>query len=352
MGKNSHFSNILTLWYLKNKRDLPWRKTKDPYLIWLSEIILQQTKVSQGTAYYLKFLEKFPNIKLLAKANEDQVLKLWQGLGYYSRARNLHKTAIHITKNLQGNFPDNYNELLKLKGIGDYTASAIASICFNKPTATVDGNVYRLLSRYFGITTPINSTKGNKEFKKLAQLLIDTNDPGNYNQALMEFGALICKPKNPDCYSCIFKNSCFAKQNNRIKTLPVKGNKIKIKKRYFNFLIINNKSDNTIIQKRNNKDIWKNLYEFPLHESGKEISIKEIIKTVTFQKLLNKKSYHISIYNKKQIVHKLTHQHLFTTFWIIDSNDDFSKTILWENISEFALPTLIQNFIDEYKKID
>ena len=352
MSENSHFSNILILWYLKNKRDLPWRKTKNPYLIWLSEIILQQTKISQGTAYYLKFLEKFPTIQLLAKANEDEVLKLWQGLGYYSRARNLHKTAIDVTNNLQGNFPDNYNDLIKLKGIGDYTASAIASICFNKPTATVDGNVYRLLSRYFGISTPINSTKGNKEFKKLAQILIDTKDSGTHNQAVMEFGALVCKPKNPDCDTCILKNGCFAKQDGKTKTLPVKENKIKIKKRYFNYLIINYKNKNTIIQKRNGNDIWKNLYEFPLHESDKEISIKEIIKTTIFQELLNKKSYHISIYNKKQIVHKLTHQHLFTTFWIINSNDDFSNTILWKNIIDFALPTLIQNFIDEYKKID
>ncbi|NOQ91448.1 MAG: A/G-specific adenine glycosylase [Flavobacteriaceae bacterium] len=352
MSEKLEFSNILILWYLKNKRDLPWRKTKDPYLIWLSEIILQQTKVLQGTPYYLKFVENFDDISLLAKADEKQILNLWQGLGYYSRARNLHKTAIHITNNLNGVFPNNYEDLKKLKGVGDYTASAIASFCFNLPEATVDGNVYRVFSRYFGITTPINSTKGIKEFKQLAQILINPNKPGTHNQSIMEFGALLCKPKNPDCFNCPLNNSCFALQNKQIKKLPVKTNKIKIKKRYFNFIVINNNNQSTCIQQRVANDIWKNLYQFPLFESNNEIDVDYIIKSSVFQDLLKKESYKISKYNQKQILHKLTHQHLYTTFWVIDVNTDLEKAVNWQNLSNFALPTLIQNFVDDFKKGD
>lgn len=350
MKKNTLFSNILKEWYLKNKRDLPWRNTKDPYLIWLSEIILQQTKIAQGSSYYLKFSEKYPNIELLAEATEDQILKLWQGLGYYSRARNLHKTAIYISNERNGVFPNKYIEIIKLKGIGDYTASAIASICFNEVTATVDGNVYRFLSRYFGISTPINSSKGKKEFKFLAQSLIDSVIPGDHNQSVMEFGALICKPKLPKCMICPFENSCYAMQNDLIQTLPVKEKKIKIKKRYFNYLIIHTQSNKTYIQQREKNDIWRNLFEFPLYESDHELEFKEIINSSTFQKLLKKKSYTISKFNKEQIIHKLTHQHLFTNFWVIDMIEEIEGCILWKDISSFAFPTLIQNFVDNYQK--
>ena len=194
-----HFHNTLIYWYLQNKRDLPWRKTKNPYLIWLSEIILQQTRIDQGLDYYLKFSETFPTVFDLAQADEASVLKLWQGLGYYSRARNLHFSANFIVTELNGTFPNSYKSLLQLKGVGDYTASAIASICFNEAAAVVDGNVYRVLARYFGISTPINSSKGIKQFKQLAQTLITKQDPGTYNQAIMEFGAKQCKPQNPDC---------------------------------------------------------------------------------------------------------------------------------------------------------
>ena len=206
------FSNTLIQWYLQNNRELPWRKTKNPYFIWLSEIMLQQTRVAQGMSYYLKFIEVFPTVFDLAKATESTVLKMWQGLGYYSRARNLHFTANQIASELNGEFPSTYKEIIKLKGIGDYTASAISSICFNKPTAVVDGNVYRVLSRYFGIQTPINSATGIKEFKALAQTLIDTEQPGTYNQAIMDFGALHCKPQNPLCESCVFNDGCIAFQ--------------------------------------------------------------------------------------------------------------------------------------------
>ena len=196
------FCNLLESWYLSVNRDLPWRKNKNPYSVWLSEIILQQTRVAQGTAYYHKFLENFPTVADLANADESLVLKLWQGLGYYSRARNLHYSAKLIMEEYNGEFPSTYIELMKLKGVGDYTASAIASICFNEQTAVVDGNVYRVLARYFGISTPINSTQGIKEFKQLAQSLLETDNPGQYNQAIMDFGALQCTPQNPDCDTC------------------------------------------------------------------------------------------------------------------------------------------------------
>ncbi len=206
------FSKTVIHWYLQNDRDLPWRKTKNPYFIWLSEIILQQTRVAQGMPYYVKFVHSFPTIFHLAKASEATVLKLWQGLGYYSRARNLHFAAKQIVHDLDGHFPNTYKEILKLKGVGDYTASAISSICFNEPHAVVDGNVYRVLARYFNIDIPINSPEGVKKFKGLAQELIDKNQPGVYNQAIMEFGALHCKPQNPLCETCPFSSSCLALQ--------------------------------------------------------------------------------------------------------------------------------------------
>ncbi len=207
-----NFKKILTNWYSINKRNLLWRSTKNPYFIWLSEIIMQQTQVKQGSPYYEAFINQFPTVFDLAEADEETVLKLWQGLGYYSRARNLHASAKHIAYELNGKFPTTYSEIIKLKGVGDYTASAIASICFDEPTAVVDGNVYRVLSRYFGIDTPINSTQGIKEFKALASTLLDTAHPGDYNQAVMEFGATQCKPKNPYCMVCPLKDSCVALQ--------------------------------------------------------------------------------------------------------------------------------------------
>jgi len=348
MDENTQFSNTLVMWYLLNKRDLPWRKTKEPYYIWLSEIILQQTKIAQGTSYYLKFIARFSSISQLAKASEDEVLKLWQGLGYYSRARNLHHTAQFIDQQLYSVFPNNYEQLIKLKGIGDYTASAILSICFDEPHATVDGNVYRVLSRYFGVTSPINSPKGKKVFKKLAQLLLDTQRPGTHNQAIMEFGAKVCKPKNPDCNLCPLNSSCYALQKNKIKELPIKLKKVKIKNRFFNYLVIENKNQ-TVIQQRTGKDIWKNLFEFPMHESVSEINASKIIDTKEFLKVIGHKKYKLKKFNKTQIIHKLTHQNLYTTFWIIHLEEEANNSIPWENINNFAVPTLIQNFINQYR---
>ncbi|APG65583.1 A/G-specific adenine glycosylase [Tenacibaculum todarodis] len=341
------FSNTLIFWYLQNNRELPWRKTKNPYFVWLSEIMLQQTRVAQGLPYFLKFTEAFPTVFDLAKAEENTVLKLWQGLGYYSRARNLHFTAKHIASELNGEFPDNYKELLQLKGIGDYTASAIASICFNKPNAVVDGNVYRVLSRYFGIKTPINSSAGIKEFKALAQTLIDSKQPGTYNQAIMDFGALHCKPQNPLCHSCPLANSCVALEKKLIKELPIKEKKIKIKHRYFNFLVAVTDKNETIIEERKGKGIWQNLYQFPLLETSRNIDEKEVVASEEFENLFPFEST-ISLFNTKEIVHKLSHQHLHTRFWIVKTSEVKIKTYNWKIVKEQPVPVLISKFLDNY----
>ena len=338
------FSNTLIHWYLQNNRDLPWRKSKNPYFIWLSEIMLQQTRVAQGLSYYIKFTSTFPTVFDLAKADESTVLKMWQGLGYYSRARNLHFSAKQISKELNGIFPSTYEEIIKLKGVGDYTASAISSICFNEPTAVVDGNVYRVLSRYFGINTPTNSTSGIKEFKLLAQTLIDASQPGTYNQALMDFGALHCKPQNPLCETCPFCNSCVAFEKKLTKELPVKEKKIKVRKRYFNFLVIKTDDHKTILTERKGKGIWQGLYQFPLIENTETVKEKEIIASKEFNDLFPAETT-ISLFNKKEIVHKLSHQHLYTQFWIVETKTLKNANISWENIQDFPVPVLIANFL-------
>lgn len=344
------FSNILIHWYLRNKRDLPWRNTLNPYYIWLSEIILQQTRVEQGTAYYLKFVSHFPKVEDLARASEQQVLKLWQGLGYYSRARNLHFSAQYIVDYLNGVFPSTYNEILKLKGVGDYTASAIASICFNEPTAVVDGNVYRVLSRYFGIETAINSSKGIKDFKTLAQELINIEDSATHNQAIMEFGARMCKPKNPDCNNCPLNNSCVALQKKMVKELPVKKGKVKVSKRFFNYLVVLSSDEKTILNKRIDKGIWQNLYEFPLIESKEKLYKKEILNHPVFQELFFEKQLVLKQFNVVEKVHKLSHQHLYCTFWTVELFENLPKGIFWNEFDKFPVPILIHNFAEELKR--
>lgn len=351
----SVFSNKLIAWYLQHKRDLPWRATTNPYHIWLSEIMLQQTRVLQGLPYYLKFVEAYPTIADLANAPEDAVLKLWQGLGYYSRARNLHATAKQIANEMDGAFPNNYKELLQLKGVGDYTASAIASICFNIPEAVVDGNVYRVLSRVFGIFTPINTTAGQKHFKSLAQELIDEKNPGTFNQAIMEFGARHCVPQNPDCENCIFNSSCVAFQQKKVSELPVKIKANPVKTRYFNYLVIVSQNEKTLLQQRRGKGIWHKLYEFPLIETSEEINISTLKKLPQFQEFSKKiKIESITLYNEKSVVHKLSHQHLNTRFWIIETfrlggqaeaNDG---TIPIPEVKNYAVPVLIENFVSEF----
>jgi A/G-specific adenine glycosylase len=342
------FSKQLVFWYLQNKRNLPWRATTNPYPIWLSEIILQQTRVDQGTSYYFKFIEKFPTVFDLAMASEEQVLKLWQGLGYYSRARNLHFSAKYIVNELNGNFPSTYKELLKLKGVGDYTASAIASICFNEPTAVVDGNVYRVLARYFGIDTTVNSSSGIKEFKQLAQQLLDVENPSTHNQAIMEFGALMCKPSNPDCAICPLNNSCFALSKNRVKDLPVKEKKSKIKIRHFNYIVIDSNDHKTKIVKRE-KGIWKNLYEFPLIETSDIIHEEELIEHEIFKDLFYNFDVNVELFDKEVLVHKLTHQHIYAKFWVVTTTTSVNFEVPWEAVKKYPVSALIDNFLNRYK---
>lgn len=346
------FSKTLVTWYLKNKRDLPWRNTTNPYFIWLSEIILQQTRVDQGLAYYLTFVKNFPTVFDLARADEEKVLKLWQGLGYYSRARNLHTSAKYIVDELEGVFPSDYKSLLKLKGVGDYTASAIASICFDKPTAVVDGNVYRVLARYFGITTPINSTAGIKEFKILAQELIDAKNSANHNQAIMEFGARMCKPQNPDCSMCPLNSSCIALQKKEVKRLPIKDKKVKVRKRYFNYLVIITSNNKTVLRKREGKGIWQNLYEFPLIESTANIDETDLVNHTEFNELFKEKDVSIKQFNQQLIVHKLSHQHISTRFWIVKTDSNKSVNTEWASIEDFPVPILIHNFIEDLKRTE
>ncbi|WP_460220644.1 A/G-specific adenine glycosylase [Psychroserpens sp. MEBiC05023] len=342
------FTKILTHWYSANKRSLPWRSTKNPYHIWLSEIIMQQTQIKQGLPYYDAFVANYPTVFNLANAKEEAVLKLWQGLGYYSRARNLHASAIYIAKELKGEFPSTYADILKLKGVGDYTASAIASICFDEATAVVDGNVYRVLSRYYGISTPINSTAGIKEFKALATTLIDSSQPGDYNQAVMEFGATQCKPKNPNCNICPLNDSCIALEKGIIDELPVKLKKVKVTKKHFNFLVFVSEAHTTLFEKRSSKGIWQNLYQFPLIESDAEISSEYFSSHTIVKEYFKNTNYKYSLYNTKPIIHKLSHQHLYTKFWIIEVKNLPKKGIPISEIKNYPTPILIGNFLDRF----
>ncbi|WP_179333731.1 A/G-specific adenine glycosylase [Winogradskyella costae] len=343
------FNHKLINWYSSKKRELPWRETSNPYYIWLSEIILQQTQVKQGLPYYDAFVTQYPTIFDLANASETSILKLWQGLGYYSRARNLHFTAKHIVNALNGEFPNNYKDILKLKGVGDYTASAIASIAFNEVEAVVDGNVYRVLSRYLGIETPINSTLGIKEFKSLASTLIDPKQPATYNQAIMEFGAMQCKPKNPDCTVCPFQDSCVALQNEMVDVLPVKLKKTKVTVKYFNFLVFMDPHKKTLFEKRTNKGIWQHLYQFPLIESEKSLTAEEFhLLNFKNHDILKPETLDYSLYNEVDIIHKLSHQHLHTKFWIIDVASLPKEAILIKTLTNYPSPVLISEFIDNF----
>lgn len=346
----SWFSGGLRKWYSENKRDLPWRNETNPYRIWLSEIILQQTQVAQGSAYYQKFIKNYPTVKDLAKASEDKVLKDWQGLGYYSRARNLHAAAKYIVAEHEDNFPASYSKIRALKGVGDYTAAAISSFAFNLPHAVVDGNVYRLLSRVFGIDTPIDSTQGKKSFQELATQLLDKKDPATHNQAVMEFGSQYCKPVNPNCDECIFKNRCFAFKNKAVNLLPVKEKKTKIRNRYFNYVVAFDKNKNLLLHRRAAGDIWQGLYEFPLIESEKEIKETALMKDPRFRELSGKKfSLH---HQSKTYKHILSHQHLYAKFYVIKTEGSFSKnknSASLKSLKKMAFPRLIEKFIGDCK---
>ena len=338
-----HFSKTLATWYLNNKRDLPWRNTTNPYHIWLSEIMLQQTRVAQGLPYYMAFVTEFSTVFDLANASEGKVLKLWQGLGYYSRARNLHATAKHIAEELNGVFPTSYKDLLKLKGVGEYTAAAIASFCYNEVVPVVDGNVFRVLSRYFNVSTDILSAKAKKEFTELASEVISKQNPAIFNQAIMEFGALQCVPKNPNCTVCPFNSSCAALQLKKVTELPVKIKKGKIKNRFLNYLFVLDTHNKTYVNQRTSKGIWHNLYEFPVIET-------EILESETFVlSLIEEKLDYIrsiTLMESENILHKLTHQHLHIKFWKIEINTVFENGLDFETLNKFPFPIVIHNFIE------
>lgn len=341
------FSKSLIQWYLQNKRDLPWRNDTNPYTIWLSEIMLQQTRVAQGLPYFLRFTEAFPTVFDLANADEEEVLKLWQGLGYYSRARNLHKTAKQIAFEFNGEFPKSYSELLKLKGIGEYTAAAIASFSYNETVPVVDGNVFRVLSRYFDVETDIASAGAKKEFTQLAAALIPKGQANIFNQAIMEFGALQCVPKSPNCEICIFNDSCLALQKKKVTQLPVKSKKTKVTNRYFNYMVFSDEIGNTILQKRTQKGIWHNLYEFPLLETTSNEDDDTILALIQNQVFVENEILEIQLHNPEIILHKLSHQHLHIKFWMIALKGRLSDGISWESAIKFPFPIVIYNFVEK-----
>lgn len=338
------FTNQLLNWYKKNKRNLPWRTTTNPYYIWLSEIILQQTRIEQGLPYYEAFTVKFPTLKDLATADEDAVLKLWQGLGYYSRARNLHFTAQYIYNELNGVFPKTYTEIIKLKGIGPYTAAAIASFAYKEPFAVVDGNVFRVLARFFGIYDDISLGKSRTVFQNLANELISKKHPDLFNHAIMDFGATVCLPANPKCTLCIFNENCLAFLKNEIPKLPVKNKKTSVRNRYLNYLILR-KDDEIIIQQRTDKDIWQQLFELPLIETSADNEVD------FFQQL--SKLYPNNTIKKittNTIKHKLSHQQLHINFYEIQvfTFTSNQQTSAIGNLHLFAYPIVIWNFLKDF----
>ncbi|MBO7068996.1 MAG: A/G-specific adenine glycosylase [Bacteroidaceae bacterium] len=328
------FAVKIEQWYKQHKRALPWRETSDPYCIWLSEIILQQTRVEQGRAYYERFVDTFPTVRELAAASEETVLLLWQGLGYYSRARNLHKAARQIAA--LGAFPSDYAAILSLPGVGTYTAAAIASFAFGLPYAVLDGNVFRVLSRYFKVETPIDSTEGKKEFKALAEELLDKKHPSLYNQAIMDFGAVVCKPSGPECVLCPLCGSCMAYAHNRVQQLPVKAKKMKQKTRCLSYVYVSTPKEEVLIKKRAGNDIWKGLYEFPLVESDEGLSLSSLQQRFPVGKwsLL-----------EHGFVHQLTHQRLLVNFYRLElPKKDSSLQGVWVKKSElqnYAFPQLL-----------
>ncbi|MFT4568052.1 MAG: A/G-specific adenine glycosylase [Saprospiraceae bacterium] len=340
------FTNKLLGWHKAIDRPMPWKDTRDPYAIWLSEIILQQTRVAQGAKYFENILAKFPTVKELAEAEEDEVLSAWKGLGYYSRARNLQAAAKTIVNDYNGVFPNTYSDILSLKGIGPYTASAIASFAFDLPHAVVDGNVYRVLSRYFGIEDPIDEPKGRDQLHILAQECLEKEHPGSYNQAIMDFGALQCKPQSPDCHICPMQDSCYAFQNEIVDVLPLKAKKIKIKSRHFNYFLISD-GEKTLLRKRPRGDVWQGLYEPPLIETSLSISKKQLAHEASlfFGKDLTSSNLNRAASRKQ----KLTHQHISVTFFNLDITIEKAgyKWFLISDLPELAMPRIVDKYFEE-----
>jgi len=349
-----NFSRTLNQWYRSNKRDLPWRNTTDPYKVWLSVIILQQTRVDQGMSYYLKFIEHYPTVEGLARASEDQVLKLWQGLGYYSRARNLHSTAKTIAHDYNGIFPNNYKGLLKLKGVGPYTAAAIASFCFGENQAVVDGNVYRVLARIHGEFSPIDTPAGKRRFQQLADEALDPLYPGEHNQAMMEFGATHCTPKSPKCESCPFNKVCIAYRTDQVSLLPQKSKKQKVKDVFFNYLVFA-ESDHLWLRKRNENGIWKNLHDFPLIESDSRKESDWLAREST-EKYGSVKRVQEPIPVEKEYTHVLSHRKIHARFYLVNAGPENNAEenlirVHKSKIGDFAIPRLIENFFEDHPEL-
>jgi len=341
-----NLSDELVLWYLKNKRQLPWRDTTDAYVIWLSEIILQQTRVEQGMPYFYRFLEKYPDVSAFAAADEDEILKLWQGLGYYSRGRNMLKTARQVVELYDGKFPEGYSQLINLKGIGEYTAAAISSFAANEAKAVVDGNVYRVLARYFGIEEPINSPKGKKLFQGLADEILDHGHPGLHNQAMMEFGAMLCKPKSPDCRICPVRHGCYAFNNDKISVLPQKLKTVKVRERFFNYILVTD-GDQVLMNKRDEKDIWANMYDLPLIETPAYTSPEMVTELLQTKEFFGDNIKITNAFSAKK--HILTHQRINAQFIRI-GNHPIKLEQKWffievEELKKLALPKIINIFI-------
>ena len=344
----NRLTEALLDWYADNKRDLPWRGTTDPYRIWISEIILQQTRVVQGYEYFLRFIRRFPDVRTLASASEDEVLKYWQGLGYYSRARNLHAAA----RSMNGVFPKTYPEVLALKGVGEYTAAAICSFAYNMPYAVVDGNVYRVLSRYLGIETPIDSTEGKKLFASLAGEFLDKSRPAVYNQAIMDFGAIQCTPQNPACLFCPLAGSCMALSKSMVAQLPVKQHKTKTTERFLNYIYVRAGAC-TFINKRTGNDIWKNLFELPLIETSSSLPEEEFLALPEFQTLFAPGEQPVVRPVCREVKHILSHRVIYANFYEVvlpEKTKSFSSylKIKTNELEQYAVPKLIHAFLEKY----
>ncbi|MGI4749447.1 MAG: A/G-specific adenine glycosylase [Janthinobacterium lividum] len=346
-----NWSEEIQNWYLQHKRDLPWRNTTDAYTIWLSEVILQQTRVEQGMPYFYRFLKKYPDVAAFANATEDEILKLWQGLGYYSRGRNMLTTARQILENNNGIFPTTYQELIKLKGIGEYTAAAISSFAAGEVKAVVDGNVYRVLARWFGVEEPINLPAGKKIFQALADEVLDQKNPGQHNQAMMEFGAMVCKPKNPDCNICPVREACIAYQTNRINVLPVKLKTVKIRERYFNYFLITDQ-DKILLNKRSTDNIWANMYDLPSIETLTYTPVKALHLLPEFEYFFGSQATIISTSPIRK--HILTHQRIFAHFIHLQINpQELNMQPSWffstsEDLERLAMPKIIDQFLKDF----
>lgn len=337
-------------WYHENGRDLPWRQTVDPYIIWLSEIILQQTRVEQGTPYFYRFVTRFPTVKLFAEADEEEILRLWQGLGYYSRARNMHKAAKLVMTHFEGEFPSTYAAVLQLPGVGEYTAAAISSFSINAPHAVLDGNVFRVLSRFYAVDDAINTGSGKKIFQRIAQDVLPIPHAGLYNQAIMDFGATVCKPKAPLCLSCVLHYDCVALRENKVQQLPVKHKGKSSRNRYFHYFIIQ-QSDSILMNKRSEGDVWANLYEFPMLESDRDLALDELEYLPEYQQ------YFKDVILEPiggQVKHVLSHQNIYANFYRItdrfmekEKKDSWNYHLL-ENLDKLAKHKLIFSFINKY----